>query len=1082
MSIYKTAVNRPVFTALIYVAIAVFGLFSLSKLSINNFPDVDDTTVMVMTTYSGASAEDIEANLTKPLENTLNSVPHLKHITSSSKENTSLITLEFNQGTNMDEAMNNVRDKLDMVANYLPTNATTPVLFKFGSEDMPIMILSVTADESMNGLYKILDEQVVTELERVDGVGTVGVNGIPEREVHVYCDPYKLEAYGLTIEGISSVIAAENSNTPAGSIDIGSDTYSLRVQKEFTDASQMKDLVVGSSNGAAIYLKDVAEVRDTVQERTQETYTNGKKGGSIVIQKQSGGNSVDIARAVKAKLPEIESKLPSDVKIGTIVDSSDNIVRTIGSLEETILITLLIVMLIVYLFLGRWRATFVIVLTIPISLLGALIYLYATKNTLNIISMSALSIAIGMVVDNAIVVLENITTHIERGSKPKQAAIYATNEVGIAVLASTLTTIAVFLPLTMIKGMTGVLFKQLGWMVTIILSISTLTAMTLTPMLCSRMLRLNAKTSNLHKKIFGPIQKFQNKVDNDYGNSLGWAVRHKGIILGGAAVIFLAVVIPWGMNMKTEFFPTQDNGRIGATIELPVGTRQEITRDLALRITDLWRSKYPEIERCNFNEGVPETSSIFSAMGSTGTNIISFNVRLVSSSKRKRTQGEICDLMRADLKQFPEIRVAQVTEGGMRGGMGGQSAVDIEIYGYSFEQTDSVIARLQRLMVTEKCVSQTSVSRDQYTPEYRVNFDREKLALHGMNSTAAANYLRNRINGSVNSYYREDGDEYDIRVRYAREFRTSLEDVENIMLYNAAGQGVRLGDVATIDENSTPPTIQRKDRQRLVTLSCVVAHGSAVSDVIAAGTKNLKKIDMPSGISYKFGGTYEEQKDMFSDILLLMVLIIILVYIIMAAQFESLKYPFAIMFSIPFALVGVVIGLWLNGTAMGVMTLLGILMLVGIVVNNGIVLIDYTRLCRERGQSIEDAVITAGKSRLRPILMTTLTTVFGMVPMALGRGEGSEMWRPLGVSVAWGLSFSTVITLFLIPVIYSMFAKSDKDNSVKASREVQEILARAKELHETTPASESSTVPAAASATAAVPAAASATAPEPTNA
>ncbi|MFB0972980.1 MAG: efflux RND transporter permease subunit, partial [Bacteroidales bacterium] len=399
-------------------------------------------------------------------------------------------------------------------------------------------------------------------------------------------------------------------------------------------------------------------------ERTQETYTNGKKGGMIVIQQQSGGNSVDIARAVKAKLPEIESKLPSDVKIGTIVDSSESIINTIGSLEETILITLLIVMLIVYIFLGRWRATFVIILTIPISLLGALVYLFATKNTLNIISMSALSIAIGMVVDNAIVVLENITTHIERGSKPKQAAIYATNEVGIAVLASTLTTIAVFLPLTMIKGMTGVLFKQLGWMVTIILSVSTLAAMTLTPMLCSKMLRLNEKTSNFHKAVFGPIRKFQNKVDKDYGDSLAWAVRHKGIILGGAAMIFLAVVIPWAMNMKTEFFPTQDNGRIGATIELPVGTRQEITRSLALRITDEWLAKYPEIERCNFSEGVSEESNIFSAMGSSGSNIISFNVRLVSSSKRKRSQGQICDEMRNDLKQYPEIRVAQVTEGG----------------------------------------------------------------------------------------------------------------------------------------------------------------------------------------------------------------------------------------------------------------------------------------------------------------------------------------------------------------------------------------------------------------------------------
>ncbi|MCI2082880.1 MAG: efflux RND transporter permease subunit [Bacteroidales bacterium] len=1049
MSIYKTAVNRPVFTALLYVAIAVFGIFSLSKLSISNFPDVDSSSVMVMTTYSGASAEDIEANISKVLENSLNSVPNLKHITSRSSENTSLITMEFVQGINMDEAMNNIRDKLDMVADYLPDGASTPMLFKFGSEEMPILILSVTAKESMNGLYKILDDRVVTELERIDGVGTVGISGIPEREVHVNCDPYKLEAYGLTIEGISKVIAAENQNTPAGSIDIGSDTYSLRVQKEFTDASQLRDLVVGTSNGAAVYLKDIAVVKDTVEERSQESYTNNLKGGQIVIQKQAGANSVNIAKAVKAKLPEIIKTLPSDVKIGVIVDSSDSIINTIGSLGNTIIIILLIVMLVVYLFLGRWRATFVIVLTIPISLLAALIYLFATKNTLNIISMSALSIAIGMVVDNAIVVLENITTHIERGSKPKQAAIYATNEVGIAVMASTLTTIAVFLPLTMIKGMTGVLFKQLGWMVTIILSVSTLAAMTLTPMLCSKLLVANPKSSRFHDIVFKPITTFLQWLGDAYAKLLAWALHHKALVLCCAAAIFLVVIIPWARNMKTEFFPTEDNGRISATVELPMGTRQEITRNVAMRITDEWLSKYPEVERCNFTEGVSEKSTVFAAMSTRGTNIISFNVRLCSASKRKRTLGEICDCMRNDLKQYPEIRIAQVTEGGFMGGMGGQSSVDVEIYGYDFAATDKIAAELMEKMKKEPSVSQVTVSRDQYTPEYRVDFDREKLALHGLNSATAASYLRNRINGSVDSYYREDGDEYDIRVRSAREFRTSLEDIENIMLYNSAGQGVRIGDVARIRESYSPPTIERKDRQRVITVYCVVAHGAATSDVIKTATKHMGEIEMPIGITYKFGGSYEDQKEMFSDIITLMMLIIILVYIIMAAQFESLKYPFAIMFSIPFALVGVVIGLWLNGQAMGVMTLLGVLMLVGIVVNNGIVLIDYTRLCRERGDSIFDAVVKAGRSRLRPILMTTLTTVFGMIPMAVGHGEGSEMWRPLGVSVAWGLSFSTVVTLVLIPVIYSLFAKSDKNTKMIAAEEVKRIEEKAAETEET---------------------------------
>ena len=587
--------------------------------------------------------------------------------------------------------------------------------------------------------------------------------------------------------------------------------------------------------------------------------------------------------------------------------------------------------------------------------------------------------------------------------------------------------------------MAGVLFKQLGWMVTIILSVSTLAAMTLTPMLCSKMLKLNHKSNKFHDFFFKPIQKFLAWLDRFYAKVLAWSLRHKAVILVGAVVLFLIVIIPWSRNMKTEYFPTQDNGRIGATIELPVGTRQEITRELAMRITDLWLSKYPEIEQCNFTEGTSETSTIFSAMASRGTNKISFNVRLSSASDRKRTLGQISDSMRDDLKQFPEIRIAQVTEGGMRGGMGGQSSVDVELYGYDFATTDRIAAELMDKMKDEDCVSQMSVSRDQYTPEYRVNFDREKLAQHGLTSAAAASYLRNRVNGSVLSYYREDGDEYDIRVRSAQEYRQSLEDIENIVIFNAMGQGIRIADVADIEESFTPPTIIRKDRQRVNTVYCIVAHGSATSDVIKAAQKHLDEIEIPSGVSYKFGGSYEDQQSMFTDIVTLMILIIILVYIIMAAQFESLKYPFVILFSIPFALVGVVLGLWANGEALGVMTMLGILMLIGIVVNNGIVLIDYTRLCRERGLSIFDAVVTAGKSRLRPILMTTLTTVFGMIPMALGRGEGSEMWRPLGVSVAWGLSFSTLITLILIPVLYSIFAKKDRNVKQKAIEEIRQL-------------------------------------------
>ena len=482
MSLYQAAVKRPITTILVFLGIAIFGVFSLMKLSIDLYPEIETNSIMVMTTYPGASAEDIETNVTRTLENALNGVSDLKHVTSNSRENISIVTLQFEYGTDIDVATNDVRDKLSAVTT-LPDGAQTPILFKFGTEDIPIIILSVTADQSMSGLYKILDDQVVTPLARVSGVGQVSLSGLAEREIQVYCDPYKLEAYGISIETISSILANENLNVPGGSIDIGSNVYSMRVQKEFENTNEMLDIVVGTHNGAPVYLRDVARISDTLEERVEESYTNGKRGGMIVIQKQAGANSVEIAEAVEKKLESIKKNLPSDVEIGTIVNTSDNIVRTIDSLKSTILTTLLIVAFVVLLFFGRWRATFVVVLTIPISLLAALIYLLATGNTLNIISMSALSIAIGMVVDNAIVVLENITTHIERGSRPRQAAMFATNEVAISVMASTLTTIAVFLPLTMIDGMAGIMFKQLGWMVTIILSVSTIGAITL-PEVC----------------------------------------------------------------------------------------------------------------------------------------------------------------------------------------------------------------------------------------------------------------------------------------------------------------------------------------------------------------------------------------------------------------------------------------------------------------------------------------------------------------------------------------------------------------------------------------------------------------------
>ena len=1017
MSIYRKAVNNPVTTALIFIAMAIFGVFSLINISLDRFPKFDANVVMVMSSYPGASAEDIETNLTKVLENSLNAVSDLKNISSTSKENISLITLEFVEGVDIDVATNDVRDKLDMVNSVLPDGASLPIIFKFSADDMPIMIMAATANESLQALEKILDDKVATPLARVSGVGTVSIAGAPQREIQVYCDPNKLEAYGLTVAGISSVIASENRNVPSGTIDIGSNAYSLRVEKEFTAADQMLDIVVGHSNGKTIYLRDVARVIDGVEERYQEAYVNGIQGAQIVIQKQADANTVNVIKGVKKAMKNIEKNLPSDIQIRTVVDSSDNILNTLNSLKETIVVTFLIVMLVVYLFLGRWRATFIIVLSIPISLLASLMYLWATGNTLNIVSMSALSIAIGMVVDDAIVVLENISTHLERGAKPKEAAVHATQEVGISVIASTLTMLAVFLPLTMIKGMAGLMFKQLGWITSIIMIVSTIGALTLIPMLCSQFLRFKPKTGKVHDLIFGNFNKFIDLISRGYSRLISWCIGHRTVVVIISIVVFVGTVGLIGPRVKTEFMPKSDDGRITLQLELPAGTGQNITRGIAHELHGKFVEAIPEIVNCSYAFGQADSDNAFASMQNNGTHIVSYNINVGSMEDRERSTAEIADVVRGILADYPEFKKVKVTEGG--GGMGGASTVDIEIYGYDFETTDRVAREIQSKLLAGKEFSQVLLSRDEYTPEYQVDFDREKLAVNGLNSTTAASYLSAAMNGSTQSFYREDGDEYDIRVRYAPEFRTSIEDIENIIIYNNMGKGVRIKDLGTVVETLTPPSIQRKNRERLITVSGVVANGVALSDAVAATDAILAETDIPSELSVEIGGSYEDQQEMFGDLIMLLAMIIILVYIVMASQFESFMSPFVIMFSIPFAFVGVFLGLWVTGTPLGTMGMIGILILMGIVVKNGIVLIDYTILMRERAFSVAEASVIAAKSRLRPILMTTLTTVLGMIPMAIGQGEGSEMWRSLGMVVAWGLSISTLVTLVIIPTVYA---------------------------------------------------------------
>jgi HAE1 family hydrophobic/amphiphilic exporter-1 len=1030
MSLYESSVKKPITTALIFIGVAIIGLYSLSRLAIDLFPKIELNRVSVITAYAGASAADIETNITRPMENVLNTVENLKKITSQSRDNMSLVTLEFNYGSGINAATNDVRDKLDMIRGYLPDGVSNPIIFKFSMDMVPVVIYSATAKESVNALYKILDEKVANPLNRIEGVGAVSIAGAPQRQIQVNVSPEKLEAYNLTVEQIAQTIQMENMNVPAGSFDIGTATYALRIEGEFSESAQLMNIVLGSRNGRNVYLRDVASVADTIQSRIQEAYTNEVKGATIVVQKQSGANTVAIAKKVNAVIPELQKNLPPDIQLSLVMDTSNFIQNSIDSLTETIFLAIVFVIIVVLFFLGHWRATVIIILAIPISLVASFIYLMLTGSSLNIISLSSIVIAIGMVVDDAIVVLENITKHIERGSTPKEAAVYATNEVGVAVIASTLTIIAVFLPLTMTSGLVGMMFKELGWMVTIMIAVSLITALSLTPMLCSQMLRLTNTQGKVFDRMYAPIHRALNKLDVQYARLVNYCVRHRWKTTIICFSLFFVIMASTCSVVKMDFMPASDSSMITMSVYLPTGTRMEVVRETAMKIDNIIRVKYGEEVRIrSFTVGQADENNLYAAMQTNASNLVSFTLRCVDTDKRKLSIFDIADGIRKELNNIPEIYKYTVTPGGGGGMMGmGASTVDVEIYGYDLAVTDRIAAELKTRLPNVKGLRDIQISRQDYRAEYQVVFDREKLAEKGLNSATVATFVRNRINGSFTSKYREEGDEYDIVVRYDERYRQSIEDIENITVYgvdaNQRPVPIKIRELGKVVEKSSLPQIDRQNRQRVVKVQCSL-YNTALSEVIKGVFEQIEAMKqegkIPSEIGVHIGGSYEDQQETNQGLFLIMILCVLLVYIVMASQFESLTYPFIIVLSLTFGIAGVMLALLITGKSLSLMAMIGIVMLIGIVVKNGIVFIDYANLNRERGMSIDKAIVFAGRSRLRPILMTTATAVLGMIPLAIPRGAGSAMWQPLGIAIVGGLTFSTILTLLYVPALYSIF-------------------------------------------------------------
>ncbi|KWW31213.1 MAG: hydrophobic/amphiphilic exporter-1 (mainly G- bacteria), HAE1 family [bacterium P3] len=1040
MAIYKTAIQKPITTSLIFVAVVILGLFSLTRLPIDQMPEMDPPYITVMTTYAGANASEIETNITKIIENSLNSVDGLKNLTSTSRDNISVVVMEFEWGMDLDEALNDIRSYVDLVYDNLPDGVSRPMILKLNTSAMPVMVYGITAEESYSGLDRILEDNVVNVLNRIDGIGNLTVSGAPERYIYIDLDPKQLESFGISLEQVGNAISANNLDLASGTVKMGKEQYQMRVKGEYVESAEIADIAVTTTlQGRQVFVRDLATVRDTIKDLSLDEKINGKDGARLIITKQTGANTVAIARSVRREMEKIQRTLPPDIQITLINDGSEEIINAVNGLAESIFYALLFVVMVVFFFLGDWRSTVIIALTIPISLLTSFIYLLFVDSSLNIISLASLTVAIGMVVDDAIVVLENITKHVDRGENPREAAIYATNEVWTSVIATTLVLVAVFVPLTMLPGMAGVLFKEMGWIITIVVCVSTVAAITLIPTLSSLMLKekpfflkdedrrdyeeRQRQRRFSYKKTVEPVLQ---RIEGAYARLLRWCLGHKRVTMLVALGIFVVSMIPFATGMiGMDFMMVQDNGRISVTAELQRGTRIEETLKTARRMeADVKEILGDDVLVISTSAGSSDDASMAALFNSTTNNKISMTLRCTKKYDRDRTIFEMQEMLRQRFAEYPEIVTYQVNQGSF-GGMGSNN-LSIEIYGYDFDQTTSFTQALRkRIEDNVPGARDTKVSRDEDRAELKIVFDKQKLALHGLSGSAVALYVRNRVNGMSAGYLKEDGEEYNIVVRLREEYRSSITDIEELTVPTATGRMVKLKELASIEEYWCPPTIERKNRQRYLTLS-VEPYNTSLGELAASVQHEIDQMEVPSGVLYALAGSYEDQQETASNMLLLGMLIIMLVYIVMASQFESFSNPFIIMFAIPFALSGVVMALLVAGRNLDMVGMLGIILLIGIVVKNGIVLVDYINLMRERDVPLNDAIAMSGQSRLRPVVMTALTTILGMIPMALSTSEGSEAWTTMGIVVIGGLLVSTLVTLIVVPVLYSVFNRKEE--------------------------------------------------------
>ena len=1017
MKLPEIAVRRPVTTIMVFAAIALLGSVAFFKLNLDMLPDIEPPAVSVITPYPGASATDVESEVTKYLEDQLSTTPNLDRLESTSKDNLSGFLSIADTGTALDGAVNDIRVKIDLAKPDIADGAKEPFIFKFSSSMVPVLVVTVTAKESKPDLYRIVDKQIADPLKRIAGVGAIIYVGGQERQINVHFDREALEAHHLSIQHLRSILGAENLDFPAGTVKVGTKELQIRVAARFKSAEEIANIVIGKDGDALVRLRDVADVSDTHEEPQEWAWSGGLPAIVMIIQKQSGANTVNVINAVKKQLATLRDELPTDIEVHTVLDTSDHIYAMIYNLAVAATVGGVLVIIVCFLFLRRFRTSLVVTLAIPFSIVVAFIGLFAMGYTLNVISLMSLAIAVGMVVDDAIVVLENIVRHEDAGEEPKVASVAGASQVGMAVVASALSIVSVFVPLLFIKGIAGIIFGQLAFVIIIIILTSNFVALTLTPMACSLLLR--SRNERKTNRVFVWSERVFSRIESGYAHVLEWALHHRKIVISLVAVVFLASLALVPM-VGTEFLPEVDSGEVEVVLEMAEGTRGEVTAQTTeemLKAVDV----IPEMSASYALAGQTKKGFLTALGFDEGTNIGRIGGRLVGKEERHRSAKEIAAELRNRLMELPGVEKfsASAISAVQKAFFGGGRSISIEVLGHDLKDTNKVAQEIRRIVEQTPGAVDLAVSRKKPRPEVQVRLDRDKTAALGLNAALVADALRTNYYGFDDTKFREAGDDFDIELRLKAEERQSILQIGETPLMTLTGQTVKLRNIATIEETFGPVEIERKNRVRTTKVMAGV-QGRVLGDVVQDIRREMATIDLPPGVSVGWGGAVEEQRKAFRDLTLLLILGIILVYMVMAGEFEDFIDPLIIMFSVPFAFVGVIWAFVLTVTPLNLMSFIGVIMLMGIVVKNAIVLVDYTKQLRASGMELMEAVVTAGKTRLRPVLMVSLTTIFGMVPLALSRGEGSEVWNALGITVIGGLLVSGLVTLILVPVVYSL--------------------------------------------------------------